>query len=453
MKIISSSLVFFALLLVGCQNNKPDSADLEKSQVSVVPDITEKLPSATIYEVNIRQYTPEGDFAAFERHIPRLKELGVDILWFMPIFPISETKRKGSMGSYYAVSNYREVNPEFGDLEGFKRLVDTLQQHGFMVILDWVPNHTGWDHIWISEHPEWYSQNSAADTIIHPAGTDWYDVADLNYDNAELREAMIGDLLFWVTEVGIDGYRMDVASEVPDDFWAQASQKLKEVKPDIFMLAEAAHPPHRNEGHFQTSYGWDLLHTMNKIGKGELPASAIWDYLKRDSSAYSKGWHMTFTTNHDENSWQGTVFERYGDMHKNFFVLASTLHGMPLVYSGQEAGLNKRLRFFEKDTIDWTNDNYGDFYPSILKLKKKHPALYNGDHGGTPIRISSSDNVVAFYREKEEDKVVVAINLSDSEGSWAGADMLEGLKPVFEDPQQLVTTEKVAPGSYQIWVK
>lgn len=392
---------------------------------------------ANIYEVNIRQYTPEGSFKAFATHLPRLQKMGVDILWLMPVFPVSEERRKGTLGSYYAVSDFRQINPEFGTMEDFRAMLDEAHRLGLRVILDWVPNHTGWGHTWIKEHPEFYTQNKAGEIIdpIDPKtgkSWGWTDVADLNYDNAEMRKAMIGDMLFWVVEIGVDGFRCDVAGEVPDDFWIDASARLRQAKPDIFMLAEAEHPPHRNDEHFAMSYGWSFHHLMNEIAKGEKNASDVALWLAKDRAKFRKGYHMQFITNHDENSWNGTEFERMGEAVKAMAVLAFTFDGMPLIYSGQEAGLNKRLEFFEKDTISWDHlPAYEPFYRTLLDLKHRNKALWNGAAGGEPLFISAGDpkKVLAYMREKGEQRVVVILNLSP-------------------EPQDIVLKDKRLAGSY-----
>lgn len=257
---------------------------------------------ANIYEVNIRQYSPEGTIAAFQTHLPRLKEMGVEILWLMPIFPISEEKRKGSLGSYYAVSDFTQVNPEFGTMEEMQALVEAIHALDMRVILDWVPNHTGWGHTWITTHPDFYTQDIEGNIIdpINPETGEswgWTDVADLNYNNQEMRAAMIEDMLYWVREVGVDGFRCDVAGEVPDDFWASASKALRSANKEIFMLAEAEHPPHRNEGWFNMNYGWSFHHLMNDIAKGEKNALDIDTWLKEENSKYDKGLYMQFLTN------------------------------------------------------------------------------------------------------------------------------------------------------------
>ncbi|MCB0641715.1 MAG: alpha-amylase, partial [Phaeodactylibacter sp.] len=339
-------------LLTACEQSAADSEGADTSMEEQTTDTADMdwIKKANIYEVNIRQYTPEGTFNAFAQHLPRLQDMGVKILWFMPIYPISEKNRKGTLGSYYAVSDFTSVNPNFGTMDDFKALVADAHTRGMKVILDWVPNHTGWDHHWITEHPDWYTQNEAGE-IIDPSNDKgesygWTDVADLNYNNADMRKAMIDDLKFWLTEVGVDGYRCDVAYEVPDDFWAQVHDAFKPFEP-VFMLAEAEHAPHRNEGYFNMSYSWSFHHLMNDIAKGKKDATAVKTWYQEDRAKFKQGYHMQFTTNHDENSWNGTIEERMGEAGDAMNVLAFTFDGMPLIYSGQEAGLNKRLEFFE----------------------------------------------------------------------------------------------------------
>ena len=375
---------------------------------------------ANIYEVNVRQYSPEGTFAAFERHLPRLKEMGVEILWFMPIYPISKVKRKGSLGSYYAVADYTAVNPNFGTMAEFKALVHRIHDLGMRVILDWVPNHTGWDHPWVEEHPDWYTRDADGNIVDprHPETGEsfgWTDVADLNYEQPELRRAMIDEMRFWLEEVDVDGFRCDVAGEVPLEFWKECIPRLRVINPDLFMLAEAEVPAHRNSGLFTMSYAWSFHHLMNAIAAGEETAAAIGAWLEKDRRVFKRGYHMQFITNHDENSWNGTVRERLGDAADAMAVLAFTIEGMPLLYSGQEARLDKRLRFFEKDTIDWAGYPKQAFYRTLLELKRRNQALWNGESGGVaqPILTGNEADVFAFYRERGADKVLVVLNLSD----------------------------------------
>jgi glycosidase len=369
--------------------------------------------NATIYEVNIRQYTPEGTFAAFEEHLPRLSELGVKILWLMPIHPIGEVERKGSLGSYYSIKDYKGVNPEFGTMDDFKSLVEKAHQHGMKVIIDWVANHTSHDNHLVTEHPDWYTRDSVGN-LISPF--DWSDVVQLNYENQELRNYMIGALKFWVEEANIDGYRCDVASMVPTEFWNRARKELDEIKP-VFMLAEADEIE-LQEFAFDADYGWEFHHIMNGIAKGEKTVLDIDEYYQRELAKYPKNTiRMHFTSNHDENSWAGTEFDRMGpDAAKAFAALTFVIPGMPLLYNGQEVAFNRMLEFFEKDLIDWTpNDEYTSLYKKLIELKKDNSALYAANKGADMFRVKTSNdvNVFAFTRENETDKVFAVFNLSN----------------------------------------
>jgi cyclomaltodextrinase len=364
-----------------------------------------------IYEVNVRQYTEEGNFKAFEKHLPRLKELGAEILWLMPIHPIGEKNRKGTLGSYYSVKDYKAVNPEFGTLDEFKSLVKMVHKMGMYVIIDWVANHTAWDSRWIEEHPEFYTQDSLGN-IISP-NPDWTDVADLNFDNKELWSEMIDALKFWVEECDIDGYRCDVAGMVPTEFWIEARTELEKIK-NVFMLAEWDTP----EVHlvFDMTYDWDLHHILNGIVKDEKTAIDLIEHLNENEEDFpANAFRMQFTSNHDENSWNGTEFERLGDGVETFAVLTCLIPDMPLIYSGQEAGNNKRLSFFEKDLVEWKEDKLFEKYSKLFQLKKNNKALRNGEQGGEINYIESSDeeNTFAFTRSSEKDKILAIFNLSN----------------------------------------
>lgn len=366
---------------------------------------------ATIYEVNLRQYTPSGTFKDFETHLPRLKELGADILWLMPIHPIGVEHRKGSLGSYYSVQDYLKVNPEFGSMDEFKQLVRKIHGQGMYVIIDWVANHCAWDNPLAKEHPDWFTKDSTGSFV--PPVPDWHDVIDLNYDNPELHAWMIDAMTYWVREADIDGFRCDVAGMVPREFWEESRAALDKIKP-VFMLAEDENPAHHQRA-FDMTYSWELMHLMHAIAKGDTTAKALDKYFERDAHRYGEDdYRMLFTDNHDENSWNGTVFERLGDGAEAFAVLTLTARGMPLIYSGQEAGLAKRLRFFDKDTIQWNKHPLANVYSTLLKLKRDHPALWNGKAGGTMTRIdlANSDDIFAFQRAKDGDEVVVIINAS-----------------------------------------
>ena len=340
------------LILTACNSSKET-----KTNTPVFSD--EFLSEAVIYEVNVRQYTQEGTFNAFAKHLPKLKELGVDILWFMPIHPIGELKRKGTLGSYYSISDYREINPEFGTLDDFKSLVDAAHDLEMLVMIDLVAGHTAWDHPWIAAHPEWYLKGDQGNII--PPNPEWTDVAGLNFENQDMLKALEDDMAYWVAEVGIDGYRCDAAYNISIPFWKKAMARLNSIKP-VVMLAES--DGNHKGGYqlialFQLSYDWPGHAILNKIAKGERKATDLENHLKSIQQNYnSEHAVMSFTTNHDENSWNGTVGERLGDAAEIMTVLTYVMPGTPLIYSGQEYGLDKRLAFFEKDFIPKKESSY-----------------------------------------------------------------------------------------------
>lgn len=388
-------------LLSGCMVNK---------ERVLIPDWSN---NATMYEVNIRQYTKEGTFKAFEEHLPRLKEMGVKILWFMPIHPISREKRLGSLGSYYSISDYKEINPEFGNKEDFKRLVDKCHEMGFKVILDWVANHTGWDHHWIRKNPDWYTKN-AEGQIVYPET--WADVADLNFDNKAMKKEMLKAMEYWVKEFDVDGYRCDYAGGVPLEFWEEARTKLNKIKP-VYMLAEDDRAMSFMKYAFNSNYGWKLYHDLNSIAVGKKNASTLTSYFKHTVKNYPEATYpLHFIDNHDENSWNGTVEERLGSSKHAMLALIFTVPGMPLVYSGQEVNLNKRLEFFEKDEIKWENYSNEEILTKLIHLKLENKALWNGDAGGDIEFLTTSDErVLSYTRVKEDNIIVVILNLSDKE--------------------------------------
>ncbi len=367
--------------------------------------------NAIMYEVNIRQFTPEGSFDAFRAHLPRLQELGVDILWLMPIHPIGELNRKGELGSYYSVKDYKGVNPEFGDLEDLKNLVQEAQALGMRVILDWVANHSAWDNAWVREHPGFYHKNEAGE--MH-SPYDWTDVVAFDYSNTQLQDSMISAMKYWVEEAGIDGYRCDVAGMVPVDFWEKARLELETIKP-VFMLAEDEQVVELLDEAFDVNYAWHLHFLLDRIAKGEEKADALPGYFHWNDSLYpAHKQRLTFVSNHDENSWKGYLEERLGPAARAVTVFSWTVPGMPLIYSGEEAGLNKRLRFFEKDTISWADTSLLPFYRKLSELRSHHPAVWGGLEGG-PLEIidtGADPDVFAFSREKDGSKILAFFNFS-----------------------------------------
>lgn len=400
-------IIIIMILISACEKTEM----VEESNTGIHPGWSYNVG---IYEINIRQYTPEGTFEAFEKHLPRLKEMGVGILWLMPIHPIGEQNRKGSLGSYYSVKDYKAVNPEFGTLEEFRELVEKIHGMGMYVIIDWVANHAAWDNVWVEDHPEFFTQDSLGN-YGPPEDTDWSDVIDFNFENMELWDYMIDALKYWVKECNIDGFRCDVAAMVPLEFWHRARKELNEIKP-VFMLAEA-HEPELHEYAFDMTYNWQLKDIMNGIAAGENDVRDLIQHFEIEKSEYpDHAYRMTFITNHDENSWNGTAYERLGNGVNAFAALTGVVPGMMLVYSGQEAGLNKPLRFFDKDTIEWKNHELNNIYSKLFHLKSSNKALWNGKRGGelTVIESNNRKDVLCLLRTKDENKILALFNFSPS---------------------------------------
>ncbi|GAA4816193.1 alpha-amylase family glycosyl hydrolase [Litoribaculum gwangyangense] len=406
-------LLFMGLIVISNCKNQSDKRDINPETVAVSKlKFPEKLHGSTIYEVNIRQFTAEGTFDAFSKHLPRLKELGVDVLWLMPIHPISKAGRKGTLGSYYAPQDYTAVNPEFGTMDDFNELLKKAHDMGFYLILDWVPNHTGRDHKWVTENPEYYIRDAEENvTYESMSPTDvWWDTALLDNSNPETRKAMIEAMRFWV-ELGIDGFRLDhgCGDKIPLYLWEEARASLDPIK-DLFWLAECGHETFILDG----SYADEFEVIMREIAEGNQKGDALSDWIENDMFKYGRtALRMTYTSNHDLNSWNGTVFERFGEGYKTFAAFVFTSYGFPLILGGQEVGLDKRLEFFEKDSISWDDPKgFQNFYKSLVKLKKENPAIWAGDAGGFPISIEENENVVGFTREVEGNQVIGIFNFS-----------------------------------------
>lgn len=374
--------------------------------------------TGVIYEMNVRQFTASGTFAAAAKHLPRLKALGVDVIWMMPIFPIGIDRRKGDLGSYYSIKDYCAVNEEFGEMDDFHRFVDSAHSEGIKVILDWVANHTSRDAVWVEQNPSWYEWDSEKGEIATPF--DWSDTAKLNYDNADMRQGMIDALKFWLSNSAIDGYRMDMAMLMPIDFWRDAISQMQVIRPDIFLLAEAQGPEFHTVG-FDATYSWDIHHLMNDIARGNANADRLCNMLRGESMTYSsKALRMNFTSNHDENSWNGTEFERMGAAAFQMAVLTYILPGMPLIYTGQEAELSRRLEFFDKDCVDWHNGTFAEkLYTALGVLRHSHPALAAGGKGGDLQRMNCSDSAkVLTVKRVVDDKIVIALFNFSSADAW-----------------------------------
>lgn len=371
--------------------------------------------NATIYQINTRQFTPEGTFKAAQAHLPRLKALGVDILWLMPVHPIGEKNRKGSLGSPYSVKDYYGVNPELGTLDDLKAFVQAAHVQGMYVILDWVANHTAWDSNLVDEHPDWYVRDWKGDFRPTP-WWDWEDVIDLDYNLPEVRHYMTEALAYWVREVDIDGYRCDVAGFVPTDFWNTVRRVLDGIKP-VFMLAEWESRDLHIEA-FDMTYSWHWNTTMHDIATGRKDVNGLYVYYSWNDKAYPLDiMRMMFVSNHDQNAWEGTEFDLFGDALEAAIVLSVISEGMPLIYNGQEAGNPKRLEFFEKDPIQWREHPLGELYRKLFALKKANTALWNAGWGPRMVRVPNDipNKVLSFVRQNAQDKVFAVFNFSPTE--------------------------------------
>jgi len=375
------------------------------------------IHATNVYEVNVRQYTPEGTFNALFAEMPRLRAMGVDTLWFMPITPIAQQQKKGTMGSPYACSDYTAINPEFGTIEDFIALVKGAQALGFKVIIDWVANHTGWDHVWTKSHPEYYKHDAETGTFKIASGMD--DIIELDYENADMRNAMIESMRYWITAAGIDGFRCDLASWVRVDFWRQARTALEETK-NLFWLAEMDPIESREYMEvFDAAYTWKWMHRSEDFYKKQLPLDSLTQLLQDyNDNAGDHPIKLWFTSNHDENSWNGTEYEKYGDSASLFAVHSFTWDGIPLIYSGQELPNHKRLEFFDKDTIAWNGEyQLASFYSALLSLRRRNTALHAADDSITTylLNINSDKKVLAYLRSNGRQEVLVLLNFSGEE--------------------------------------
>ncbi len=413
-KILFSICAILVVLSCG-QNQNKKAAEQEHAQ-QPQEKVQQPLSNSVVYEMNVRQYTPEGTFAAAQKELPRLAEMGVDILWLMPIYPIGIEGRKmgpEDLGSYYAVRNYCDVNPEFGTLADFDNFLAEAHKLGLRVVLDWVANHTSPDAVWVTGKPaDWYERDAEGNTTYT---ADWSDTANLNYENKEVWKGMSDAMHFWM-ERGIDGFRCDMACEVPLEFWQETIAGLRAKYPEMYMLAEGEEPKLHTLSGFNASYSWELHHMMNDIAQGRKNIPELLAYLEKDAQrhpASTDAYRLMFTSNHDENSWAGTEFERMGDAAKLMAVLTFTLPGgQPLIYTGQEMGWNKRFEFFTHDPVPaWEKNEYFDFYKGLIKIRHENPALAAGADGGKFEVVSAEDSVLVFTRTLPDNKVTVKAEL------------------------------------------
>ena len=416
------------------------------------------VKNAVIYQVNVRQFTPEGTFNAFAEHLDRIADLGVDMIWLMPIYPLCDTNKKNheeadteNLGSHYAVYDFFSVNPRYGTPEDFRNLVKKIHDLGIKVILDFVPNHTGWDSRWMLRHPEWFKQD-AKGNILSPVKEEngepwgWDDVAQLDYSNKRMRENVIQAHEFWMREFDVDGFREDVAGEVPTSFWNELRPRLEKIRP-VFMLSE---DETKGSDHFKVcfnaNYAWETSIVMKKIVKGEKPASALFEWTEEVKARFgTRGWQLNYTQNHDENTWNGTEKEIFGEGGDCYTALAFTIEGMGMIYNGQEMNLDKRLWFFNKDEIDWTGTSRVAYFKTLIDLKHRNKALWNGQDGGALHKLvtNADDEVYAFSRQKEGNQFVGIFNLSDKKVNCIlrGGEAVGEYQNVFAEKPQTITAD------------
>jgi alpha-amylase len=457
-----------ALTLIACQNQTPAPVtDVipapAPAPASSRPPEPEWARNAVVYECNVRQFSPEGTLEGVRRQVGRLKAMGVDVLWLMPIYPIGKERRKGPLGSPYSIQNYLAVNPDYGTLDDLKKLVREVHQQDMKIILDWVPNHTSWDAEWKREHPEFYTKFNGDFTVpLNERGEpihDWSDVCDLDYANPGLRRAMIAAMQYWLRETDIDGYRVDMAGLVPNDFWVEARPALDSVK-TVFMISEWQDEPAHFESAFNANYGWKWKDVTKDIAAGKQNALALDTLLAFLEDFYPEGFYqLYFTQNHDENTHNGTEAELYGPAADAFNVLMFTWQGMPLIYNGQESNLSQRLQFFKKDPIRWKKYAKTDFFHKLAQLRHINRALWSGPHGGPLVKIPSDADefVYAFSRERDGDRVIGVFNLSNTQRTVTlrpGGDMLGAYANLFEASTMQVTKEmtlNLKPWEYLVW--
>lgn len=408
-----SGFFFLCIFFISCSDrNKQEPAQV-KSDTALIDGHPAWLQQGNIYEVNVRQYTSEGSFNAFSDHLPRLKEMGVQTLWFMPIQPIGVEGRKGVLGSYYAISDYRNVNPEFGTMEEWKALVKKIHDMDMKVIIDWVPNHTAPDHPWVKDHPEFYIRDSITGIPVHQPGTDWTDTRKLDFNNQQIADSMIAVMKYWVTETGIDGYRCDHAQGQGKAFWKRCNAELRSLKKDILMLAEAEDEWVYDVG-FDMSYAWRFFHKSVDVAAGRRPAHSLDSVLNIFDSLFpATATFLYFTSNHDENSWNKADYGTMpGASHAPFAVLTQTIkQSVPLIYSGQEEPVLEAIPFFSKDTIEFSELERAAFYKTLLHLRKNNSALA-ANASFKKLRTNNDSALYCFEREKNGNKVLVLLNLT-----------------------------------------
>ena len=414
-------ITLLLLLTVAAAGCKPKDHHAQPVNESfVVPEIADIV----MYQVNPRVFAPSNSFQAIIARLDSIEDLGVNMMWIMPIYPIGEEKSKNSP---YSVRDYKAVAPEYGTIDDLRMLVESCHERGMGVILDWVANHTAWDNVWVKEHPEWYTHD-AQGNIVFPPGTDWTDVADLNYSNKNMRAAMIDAMRFWVDSVGVDGFRCDVADQVPVDFWTECIKNLRTAaKPRrLVMLAEGANPSNFKAG-FDLNYAWEFMGAIAQVMKGDARVNKLIAVDKNEYKDLESGkYKLRFTTNHDEAT-KASPITLYGGQRASMaaFVATTMLHGGMLVYGSQEVGYPETINFFKYVPVDWNaNSELREEYKQLIAVYNDHPALRSS---GKVIPFDDDENnVLCVDRVLNNDNVLVLVNVrstpssTDVPGMWVG---------------------------------
>jgi len=420
---------FLALVLaftVGCESPIPeDDARME------LPEHTpEWVPEATLYEMYVRDFTEEGTFEAIIPRLDELQELGINTIWLMPIHPIGEEERKGTYGSPYSIRDFYGINEDFGTEDDFRDLVEAIHERDMRIILDLVANHTAWDNPWAEENPDWYEQDDDGDFVL--PDEDWTDVIQLDYENPEVREEMTNVMRYWVEEFNIDGYRADVAELVPSDFWDEAIASVRDVNPEVMMLAEGEESELYDVG-FDLTYSWTTYRELIDIFQEDEPAADL-QGLTEDEDDMLK---LRFITNHDETAYDAPPPTLFNSIEGSKAAAAAlmSLPGVPLLYNGQEVGVDENLDFFEDNTIDWdANPELREWYTNYLNVRQSSEALV---HGTTTWLVPGEENALVYSRETPDETVIVMVNVRDENTVVRFPDFLHGA--VFED---LLTEEE-----------
>ncbi len=422
------------------------------------------VKDAIIYEVFVRNFSVEGTFKALEARLPELRDLGVSVIWLMPIHPIGKIKRKGTFGSPYSVQDHLALDSLYGTKEDFKSLVAAVHAQGMKIILDMVLNHTAWDNELISTHPDFYRRNKNGE-IVSP-NDDWTDVADINYNNPEVRQYMKNVMLYWILEYDVDGFRCDVAELIPTEFWTESLRELRRVKPSLMLLSEGTLPEHHVAG-FDLTYAWTIYDALTKILKGKDNALLLHDLLEKEEKVFPKNsLRMRFNTNHDKNAYDGTPQEHFGSKTAARLTAAlvftlggyGTIRSVPMLYNGDEVGSPTRISLFEKTPIDWNTPDAGEwkqFYKQLIALRKTEPALTRGTM--TKLRTSNDEAVFAFERQHQDSRVIVAANLSKTPfNGFVKTEPNKTLIEVWNAEKQLQTKDgnlklTLEPLEFKIW--